>query len=152
MDFKAWFVMIGRGFACGLSSALAVNLLCYHKFVQENENPNYCYLRWEPCNHDYRTINHTIHHQTDFFYLVSKFCRFQGTAGAREMWGLGSHSNTAGWGIPVRTPAQRLFNNLPSLKTSPTVAQALCEPEKVFLPTWTKLIQALWRLQSLEKE
>lgn len=55
------------------------------------------------------------------------------------MWDLGSHSSTAGWGIPVGAAAQRLFNNLgpnpllPSLKTSPAVAQALCEPGKVFL-------------------
>lgn len=57
------------------------------------------------------------------------------------MWDLGSHSNTAAWGIPVGAPAQRLFNNfgpnplLPSLKASPAVAQAFCEPEKEFLAT-----------------
>lgn len=84
-----------------------------------------------------------IQHDTRlmFSYLVSKFCRFQRAAGGGEMWDLGSHSNTAAWGTPMGAPAQRLFKNfgpnplLPSLKTSPAVAQALCEPEKVFLAT-----------------
>lgn len=155
IDLKAWLVMIERGFTCGLSSAIAVSLLWYHKFVQKNENPNCCRLRWKPCDPDCHpgTINPTGRHQNHFFYLVSKFfCRFERTAGAREVWGLGSHPSGS-------TSFYRGgFNNfcpnplLPSLKTSPTVVPALCVPGNVFLASWAKLIQALWRLQSLEIE
>lgn len=68
MDFKSWLVgWWWWGFSCGLPSAMAVNLLRYHTFVQEDENPNCCQLRWKPCNHDYRTINHTTRHHKNFF-------------------------------------------------------------------------------------